>query len=703
MKKHSRQFILAVSGVSGSGKDSVLKKLRAYPERFAFSVSYTTRPIRQGEVAGHDYNFVSPDEFNKAIERGEFLEWEEFCGFKYGTKKQDLEESLDSGKIVVMRKDVRGVQSLKKRLGNVVSVFIVPPSMEIAMERLQNRQSESDEEREKRIDKYKVEMESGQKFDYTIINDDLDEAQHQLLQIIGKEIKRRQKKTTVLSKLKKSFFVLFFAAIFGGSLAWAYIATMPQKSVTVRGTVEGSVEKLPAIAEKKVVEAPSIPPETKKAAIKAPPKTETPKKKNLTEETTENSDGSQTTTVTTGEAVSSAELSQAISLPLPKDIQSIPFRDETNAHADLEKVIKDYFSSTLRYRNEATSLREIVLRDAGDTGWSGQYGGQYTINASGSDITSASGMIILNSYYYKDRPEFNEYMKLVFSHEYGHHYTLYHKWVELDLPASVRFPDDYYALRSLPKESVAIDYSKGWENCESEIIAEDYSYLYSGYGLHAMKAAYGYPSSGVRSWLDTIGDTTAPPVPVSLNQAPTLTITTPADNSSVSGTINVMAEASDDAGIVRVDFYLNGEMVAQDFTAPYSFSFNTKGYSNGQYALRVVASDGTLETEKSSNFTIDNPLEITLLSPSPVPFVTSEKNVAVSAKVESGELLQSIEFFLDGTKVASWQPQAGEETNALQIQYNVKQLDQGTHAMKFVVLDAASRIKELEFDVTKEK
>jgi guanylate kinase len=186
MNRNNKQ-IIAVSGVAGSGKGSVWGILKEYPEKFCFSVSYTSRAKREGEVDDREYRFITGAEFDKAIDGGEFLEWENVHLDKYGTKKKDFEELLSSGKIVMIEIDVKGAKNLLNKFENVLTIFITTPNLESAMERLEKRGTENKKSLEKRISRYNFEMEFAKEYDYIIVNDDLGRAQKELLEIVNRE------------------------------------------------------------------------------------------------------------------------------------------------------------------------------------------------------------------------------------------------------------------------------------------------------------------------------------------------------------------------------------------------------------------------------------------------------------------------------------------------------------------------------------
>lgn len=176
--------IIIISGVAGSGKGSVWRILRDYPDKFGISVSHTSRALRKGDVVDEDYHFISEQEFDKAVENNEFLEWEQVHFDKYGTKKADFEAIIAKGLIPVMELDVNGTKKIKKLYPNNLCIFVTTPTIEDAMKRLKKRGSEDKKALEKRIYRYKMEMACAKNYDHIIVNDNLEHAQQELLTIL---------------------------------------------------------------------------------------------------------------------------------------------------------------------------------------------------------------------------------------------------------------------------------------------------------------------------------------------------------------------------------------------------------------------------------------------------------------------------------------------------------------------------------------
>lgn len=175
-KKQGKCII--VSAPSGSGKTTIVKHLLKAIPGLQFSVSATSRSPRPNERHGEDYYFMDPDGFRKKIEEGAFLEWEEvYAGQYYGTLKSEAERIRYSGGHVIFDLDVEGGVNLKEYFGDsALAIFIRPPSIEVLEARLRSRSTESEESLKVRLDKAKYELEFSGKFDYVLVNDDLQTA-----------------------------------------------------------------------------------------------------------------------------------------------------------------------------------------------------------------------------------------------------------------------------------------------------------------------------------------------------------------------------------------------------------------------------------------------------------------------------------------------------------------------------------------------
>ena len=172
MKKH---ILMAVSGPSGVGKGTIVKTLLSRRDDVVESVSCTTREPREGEIHGKHYFFLSHEEFKRRIEENDFLEYDEHFGNYYGTPKSFVEETLKT-KSVIMEIDVVGSLNAKKVFPDCVLVMIVPPSLEELKKRLIGRGTEGEEQIEGRLARLEYEIAQKDKYDYIIVNDDLETA-----------------------------------------------------------------------------------------------------------------------------------------------------------------------------------------------------------------------------------------------------------------------------------------------------------------------------------------------------------------------------------------------------------------------------------------------------------------------------------------------------------------------------------------------
>lgn len=166
------------SAPSGSGKTTIVRQLLKDLPQLGFSVSATTRTMREGEVNGKDYFFLTPEQFREHIAAGDFVEWEEvYHGLYYGTLKSEVERLWQEGKDVVFDVDVKGGLSLKNYFGDkALAVFVDVPSAEVLRQRLVARGTESPESLARRLDRAAYESGFRDRFDITIINDQLDKA-----------------------------------------------------------------------------------------------------------------------------------------------------------------------------------------------------------------------------------------------------------------------------------------------------------------------------------------------------------------------------------------------------------------------------------------------------------------------------------------------------------------------------------------------
>ncbi len=176
--------VFVITAPSGTGKTTLLKQLMAGDPRLRFSISYTTRPPRPGEVSGRDYFFVSPEEFARLKDQGALAEWVEQFGYAYGTSRRWVEETLAEGRDVVFDIESRGAKALKQVFPQGTFIFILPPSWEQLEMRLQVRGKMDEAEMHRRLERGRGEIREVSWYDYLVINDDLATAVEQLRAIV---------------------------------------------------------------------------------------------------------------------------------------------------------------------------------------------------------------------------------------------------------------------------------------------------------------------------------------------------------------------------------------------------------------------------------------------------------------------------------------------------------------------------------------
>jgi guanylate kinase len=174
--------LLVLSGPGGVGKSTVAKKLREAGE-FWVSVSYTTRDPRSNEIDGRDYNFVSREVFQTMINNGEFLEWAEFAGNRYGTAQDKVEQALLLGKNVLLEIEIAGAKQVKEHLPKSILVFLEPPSWEELVARLEGRGTDDANRRTQRLELAQAELEAASSFDVILINDEVESVVQKLIEL----------------------------------------------------------------------------------------------------------------------------------------------------------------------------------------------------------------------------------------------------------------------------------------------------------------------------------------------------------------------------------------------------------------------------------------------------------------------------------------------------------------------------------------
>lgn len=188
MRFDKKGMLIVFSGPSGVGKGTVRKKVfEKIGDKLYYSISMTTRAMREGETNGVEYYFVSKDKFMSELEVGNVLEYNEYVGNFYGTPKDIIFEKINQGIDVVLEIDVNGARQIKEKVPNCLSIFVAPPSFEALKERLIGRNTDSDEIIQKRLNAAKKEIALADLYDYIVINDSVDDAANEVASIIESE------------------------------------------------------------------------------------------------------------------------------------------------------------------------------------------------------------------------------------------------------------------------------------------------------------------------------------------------------------------------------------------------------------------------------------------------------------------------------------------------------------------------------------
>jgi guanylate kinase len=187
--------MLVLSSPSGAGKTTMSKRLLATDPQIALSVSATTRKPRAGEIDGQDYSFVSQDRFDHMAATGQFLEWAHVFGNRYGTPRGPVEEALTEGRDILFDIDWQGTQQLRQSQagGDLVSIFLLPPSLEELEARLTSRAADSEDVITQRMSRAADEISHWAEYDYVLVNDDPGQCLHEIRSILTSERLRRER------------------------------------------------------------------------------------------------------------------------------------------------------------------------------------------------------------------------------------------------------------------------------------------------------------------------------------------------------------------------------------------------------------------------------------------------------------------------------------------------------------------------------
>jgi guanylate kinase len=198
--RQRRGLLIVLSSPSGAGKTTISRMLLDADPEVTMSVSATTRPQRPGEVEGVDYNFVDDAEFDELIEAGEFVEWAPVFGYRYGTPKAPVKDALREGRDILFDIDWQGTQQLKAAMGeDLVSIFLLPPSMAELERRLRERGTDSDEVIADRMSRADAETSHWPEYEYVLVNVDADECLGQVQAIVAAERLKTRRQTNLVT------------------------------------------------------------------------------------------------------------------------------------------------------------------------------------------------------------------------------------------------------------------------------------------------------------------------------------------------------------------------------------------------------------------------------------------------------------------------------------------------------------------------
>ncbi len=206
-----RGIPFVVAAPSGTGKTTVCQCVVAVDGLIEFSVSHTTRPQREGEVDGSDYHFVTREGFERLIAEDAFLEWAIYNGNHYGTSWASIEAPLARGHDVLLEIEIQGAAQVRERRSDARSIFLLPPSMKVLEERLRARGTDSDQQIAGRLDRAGIEVEETTKFDYAVVNEDLERCVAEVLEVVhseregrGRELAQRFEASAALERFQNA-------------------------------------------------------------------------------------------------------------------------------------------------------------------------------------------------------------------------------------------------------------------------------------------------------------------------------------------------------------------------------------------------------------------------------------------------------------------------------------------------------------------
>jgi guanylate kinase len=186
--------LIVLSGSSGVGKSTVIARVLQEKPDLYFSVSFTTRPPRDGEVDGVNYHFVTKEDFQRRIQAGEFLEWAEYVGNYYGTSLTVIREKLEQGIDVLLDIEVQGAATVREKMPEAVTLFVIPPSFTELSRRLHDRGTDSEEKIQARLETARREAKEIVNYDYIVVNETVEQAAQEVLSILTASRCRKERR-----------------------------------------------------------------------------------------------------------------------------------------------------------------------------------------------------------------------------------------------------------------------------------------------------------------------------------------------------------------------------------------------------------------------------------------------------------------------------------------------------------------------------
>jgi guanylate kinase len=180
--------VFVITGPSGVGKGTLIERLLERVPELELSVSATTREPRAGEEDGRDYHFLTPDEFERRADAGDFLEHATYSGNRYGTLREEVERRLEQGRSVVLEIEVQGARQVREAMPEAVQIFIAPPDPEALRDRLEGRGTDSAEAIDRRLRTAEIELEAQKEFPHVVVNDELQNAAAELEKLVRGEL-----------------------------------------------------------------------------------------------------------------------------------------------------------------------------------------------------------------------------------------------------------------------------------------------------------------------------------------------------------------------------------------------------------------------------------------------------------------------------------------------------------------------------------